>query len=263
MTSSHGAPSTDPAIARFWTNYLSLLKKKSGPDKALRWYRLRAEQYIQAHPEKRLATHTPSDVTTWLDAIGRQAELTDWQVAQVADALKMLFCEMLKVTWCDEVDWDHWQAGSRQLHPEHPTLAREPQPAKVVNRPDKRESLLQHFPDLHQSLLSAIRVRGYSIRTEQTYLQWVERFFHFHQWQAVDTLSSTAIRAFLEYLAVKRNVAASTQNQALNALVFFFKQVLERDLESIGDFTRAKQPRQLPVVLTQSEVKRLPDYLRV
>lgn len=250
MPSSHDASAANPAIARFWDNYLSLLNKNNVPTKALKWYRLRVEQYIQAHPEKRLATHSPSDLTTWLDAIGRQAELADWQLAQVADALRILFCGLLKVAWCSKVDWDHWLTGGRQLTPEHATLAREPQPAEVKSRSVKNGSLLEHFPAVHQALVNAIRVRGYSIRTEQAYLQWVERFFLFHQWQNIDSLSSPAISAFLEHLAVKRNVAASTQNQALNTLVFFFKQVLERDLKEIGEFTRSKQPRQLPTVLS-------------
>lgn len=196
MPSSHDASSSDPALARFWANYLSLLTKRHVPAKALKWYRLRVEQYIQAHPEKRLATHSPSDVTTWLDVIGRQTELADWQLAQVADALRLLFCGMLKVAWCSEVDWNHWVSGNRPLTPEHPTLAREPQPDRASTTPVKSGSLLEHFPDMHQALVNAIRVRGYSIRTEQTYLQWVERFFHFHQWQSIDSLSSAEISVF-------------------------------------------------------------------
>ncbi|MDJ0808207.1 MAG: integron integrase [Gammaproteobacteria bacterium] len=261
MSKSHVTSQADPAVAKFWDNYQSLLEKRKIPAKAMKWYRLRAEQFIQAHRGKRLVTHSAADVTDWFEVIGRQAEFTDWQFSQVVDALRILFCDMLNAVWCKEVDWNYWLSGSRQLMPEHPTLAREPQADRPCAASAKTNSLQQHFPELHQSFINAIRVRGYSIRTEQTYLQWVERFFHFHQWQSVDSLASSAISDFLEHLAVKRNVAASTQNQALNALVFFFKQVLHRDLGDIGDFTAAKRPKQLPVVLSRAEVKRLLEQM--
>jgi hypothetical protein len=82
--------SAAPAIALFWANYLSLLKKRHIPAKALKWYGLHLEQYIQAHPQKPLATHSPVDVTTWLDVIGRQADCADWQFAHIADALQII-----------------------------------------------------------------------------------------------------------------------------------------------------------------------------
>ena len=83
----------------------------------------------------------------------------------------------------------------------------------------------------------------------------------FHKNEAPTTLGKEAVIAFLEYLAVQRNVAASTQNQALNALVFLYKQVLDQPLEDLGDFARAKRPKRLPVVLSQSEAKALIESL--
>jgi site-specific recombinase XerD len=70
-----------------------------------------------------------------------------------------------------------------------------------------------------------------------------------------------AVKEYLEFLAEERQVSASTQNQALNALVFLYEQVLGEPLGTIGDFTRAKRPKRLPVVLTREEVKRLLDEL--
>jgi len=93
------------------------------------------------------------------------------------------------------------------------------------------------------------------------YELWVCRFIAFHGNAAPTGLGKDAVVAFLEYLAVQRNVAASTQNQALNALVFLYKQVLGQPLEDLGDFARAKRPRRLPVVLSQPEAKALIESL--
>jgi len=109
--------------------------------------------------------------------------------------------------------------------------------------------------------VTEIRRRHYSIRTEQVYELWACRFIAFHHNAAPIALGRDAVVAFPEYLAVQRNVAASTQNQALNALVFLYKQVLDQPLEELGDFARAKRPRRLPVVLSQPEAKALIESL--
>ena len=103
----------------------------------------------------------------------------------------------------------------------------------------------------------AIRVRHYSIRTEQAYLDWIRRFIWFHHKRHPQDMGESEVCAFLTHLAVDRNVAASTQNQALNALVFTYKVVLNRPLGDIVGAVRAKKPKKLPVVLTQAEVKQV------
>lgn len=114
---------------------------------------------------------------------------------------------------------------------------------------------------LFEKLRTEIRVRHYSIRTEHVYEQWVRRFLHFLKGKTVETLSARDIKEYLDYLATNREVAAGTQNQALNALVFLFKYVLEREPGNIGDFTKSKRPGRLPVVLTRDEVNRLLNAL--
>ena len=103
-------------------------------------------------------------------------------------------------------------------------------------------------------LVSAIRVKHYSIRTEQAYLGWARRFILFHGKRHPAEMREPEVCAFLSYLATKKHVAASTQNQALNALVFLYKQVIGQPLGDL-DATRAKRPQHLPVVLTQDEIR--------
>jgi integron integrase len=109
---------------------------------------------------------------------------------------------------------------------------------------------------------SAIRVRHYSIRTEQAYVDWVRRFILFNDKRHPETMGEREVGKFLTFLAVERNVAASTQNQALNALVFMYRHVLERPLDEISGAVRAKRPTRLPVVLTTDEVRRMLGHLR-
>jgi integron integrase len=103
----------------------------------------------------------------------------------------------------------------------------------------------------------ALRVRHYSIRTEQAYVDWVRRFIHFHGKQHPETLGAAEVRAFLTHLAVERSVASPTQNQAKSALLFLYREVLGMQLPWLDEVIGAKLSRRLPVVLTPAEVRRL------
>jgi len=102
-----------------------------------------------------------------------------------------------------------------------------------------------------------IRRKHYSIRTEQAYLEWAKRYILFHGKRHPQEMGEAQIVAFLNHLAVDRKVAAATQNQALNALVFLYRKVLGRDELALDDITRAKRPERLPTVFDRSEIERL------
>jgi site-specific recombinase XerD len=112
-------------------------------------------------------------------------------------------------------------------------------------------------PKLLDQVRDAIRTRHYSYRTEEAYVAWVRRFILFHNKRHPAEMGKAEIEQFLTALAVKRNVAASTQNQALAAILFLYKDVLEHDPGWLDDVVRAKRPRRLPVVLTRPEVETL------
>ena len=101
-----------------------------------------------------------------------------------------------------------------------------------------------------------IRLSHYSISTEQSYLEIVRRFLLYTGPMAEGALDETHVKRFLEHLAMERLVAASTQNQAFSAILFFFKRVLGRDMGNLSDTLRAKRGRQLPVVLSQEQIGR-------
>jgi integron integrase len=116
-------------------------------------------------------------------------------------------------------------------------------------------------PKLLDRLGHALRVRHYSERTEHAYRYWVRRFILFHGKRHPEELGAAEIEAFLNHLAVEDEVAASTQNQALNAIVFLYRRVLLRDAVQLEHLIRARKPRRLPVVLTRGEVRELLDRL--
>lgn len=112
-------------------------------------------------------------------------------------------------------------------------------------------------PRLLDQVREVIRLRHYSIRTEQAYLQWIHRFILFHHKRHPRDMGATEVTAFLSDLALRRNVAASTQNQALHAILFLYRNVLQIKLPWLDEVQRAKKPQHLPVVFTREEVKAL------
>jgi len=116
-------------------------------------------------------------------------------------------------------------------------------------------------PRLLDQVRDRLRLKHYSLRTEQAYVGWIKRYIIFHGKRHPAEMGKTELESFLTSLAVDRNVSASTQTQALSALLFLYKDVLELEFPWLDEVTRAKKPVRLPTVLTADEVKRLFKYL--
>ena len=114
----------------------------------------------------------------------------------------------------------------------------------------KEKKLLEQMRDV-------MRVKHYSLRTEQSYCDWVERFIRFHRMRHPREMGEEEVGAFLTDLARRQNVAPSTQNQALSALLFLYKQVPKEEIGWLGNVERAKKPARLPIVLTRDKVHKL------
>ncbi|MCB0311134.1 MAG: integron integrase [Bdellovibrionales bacterium] len=112
-----------------------------------------------------------------------------------------------------------------------------------------------------ESIDRALRRKHYAVGTRKSYVQWIRRFILFHQKRHPTEMGAQEITEFLNYLAVNLKVSASTQNQALCALVFLYKEQLKREVGELQGLTWAKRPKNLPVVLTQSEVARILDSM--
>lgn len=114
----------------------------------------------------------------------------------------------------------------------------------------RKPKLLEQFRDF-------LRLKHYAYRTEEAYLDWVRRYILFHQKQHPRELGAEAVRDFLTHLAVERQVAASTQDQALSALLLFYREILEQPLPWISGIERPKKPQRLPVILSREEAQRI------
>jgi integron integrase len=114
---------------------------------------------------------------------------------------------------------------------------------------------------LLEKVRTLLRVRHYSYQTEKTYLKWIRRYIFFHNVKHPAEMGKAEVEAFLSHLAVEGNVSASTQNQALFALLFLRKEVLQTDLPWLDEFTTAKKSSRVPGVLSKDEVKIILKHL--
>lgn len=116
-------------------------------------------------------------------------------------------------------------------------------------------------PKLFPMIIERLRVKHYSKRTEEAYVQWIKRYILHHDKRHPRDMGASDVESFLTHLAVARNVSASTQNQAKSALLFLYKEVLEIELPWLDNVTQAKAPKRLPVVLNKQEVQALLNRL--
>lgn len=246
---------------RFWDRYIQLLNNQGIKHPFDRWHVRRAEEFIRAFPDRKLAEIGADEVSAYLTETGSKGDLKPWQFRQVVDAIWILY-SIVRTEWSLGFDWQFWRDSAKALGPQHSSNAREAAPVtpdEFVERiGDTRFApLIRTHLALFTTLSNVCRMRGLAFRTEQAYSAWACRYMLFSGERDPREMGPKEVGDFLQHLAVDRNVAASTQNQALNALVFLYDRVLELPLGELGDFCRAKRPKRLPSVLSIEEVRRL------
>lgn len=266
VTTTNAHPTQDHAGRPFavdWNKFRNSLIHRKIPQKSHRWYTLRAERFLQNLASIGAQHIGPDHVSKYLKAAMNTGKLTDWQLHQLIDAIQILCVEVIDRKDFATFPWDDFHIKAGRISPEHATLARE-----VVANSDgtpryvkPRHGFLAEVANRHRKemdrFLVEIRSRNYAYRTEQCYEQWILRFLSNNSAISVSELDSSHIKTFLNDLVIHGNVSASTQNQALSALVFFFRHVLEHGEIELGELTRSKRPKRLPVVLTRDEVRAL------
>ncbi len=123
-----------------------------------------------------------------------------------------------------------------------------------IEKPEEHTTMLSK---LYDAFHRASRARHFSLKTESSYMHWVRRFIDYHKGGHPENLSGPHINAFLTHLATRGKVSASTQNQALSALLFLYRHVLEKPIDNLGPLIRANKPKRLPVVLSREEVRNI------
>ncbi len=248
-----------------WDRYEELLARERVPESARRWYVVRAQEFVAAMRPKRLGQLTADEITAFFPRHARERRLEDWQYRQMVEAVQLLLVRLGDCPGAKAVEWDFWVEVGQALPADHPTRLGTLTPAEAIDKNPRYSKAATERP-LLQQLAQVLRARRYALRTEQTYVDWCHRFLVYLEGHSRHTpgdyskVGTADVQRFLTHLAVDLNVAASTQNQALNALVFLFRHVLERPLEEMA-FSRAKETRRLPVVLGTEEVRALLDAL--
>ncbi len=257
----------DHSISRFWEKFSNKSKRYSVKADSILWIVKHAESYIKHYPNVKLAKHSSEFVTGYLKIKHRNPLLLDWQFCQILLAIRILFTEMVHVDWADDYPWHVWEKKAKELKSKSKStkdyssddLKRLKESLNEKN--DSSEGLFKkvfaHYPEHIENLVKSIRLKHYSKRTEEAYLGWFMRFVSFNKMKDPSELFEKDIEIYLEYLVFKRKVSSSTQSQALNALVYFYKSVLDRELSDCIEFTRSKKPKRLPVVLSKHEVNKV------
>jgi len=222
-----------------WTDYQSFAIKKGISRKYAVWYVRWIKEFVRHRNFTVPSEISDADISRFVEVLSEIKNIQSWQIDQAVDAIKL------------------FQSYLSAMVDTCPGKKKSPPRVKVFRDRLSSTDLLPGHRDLMKRLKAEIRYLHYSIRTEKTYEQWIIRFFNFHRIKPIENITSQEIREFLEYLAVERKVSSSSQNQALNALVFFFENVLKKEMGTIGEFTRAKRPVRMPVVLSKEEITAL------
>ena len=233
-----------------WEERLMQTFEAEGKDEQERfWLSIWVKRYAKQLGERPIEEGGIEDVTDLLQRLAREGK-RDWQIRQAAEGLRIYAQKVAGYSWATP-----WVIPI----PQERAVEENGDPA-FDGRTDQGQPHAR-FAGFIEEVKRTLRSLHYAARTEDTYLEWLRRFLVFSSPRSREELRVEQVQEFLSYLAVVRKVSANTQNQALNAMVFVFREVLERDMGEIEKVTRAKERRRLPVVLTKAEVKRLVDKL--
>jgi integron integrase len=209
-----------------------------------------------------------ADVELFLSELARNENIANWQLQQARNSVELFLQQFLGVALAPRLSGEpaeprepfsmghHSSRGSYRpiKRPSTPmTLARPPDHVPEEEKVDWN-LLLEHLKRL-------FRVEHYAYATEQTYIHGIRKYLEFYNWKKPSLLAEPDIQYYLEYLAIQDQVAAATQNQALNAIVFLYKKILKKELGDFGTISRAQRGLRLPVVASRDEIKRVLSFL--
>ena len=237
----------------FWQRYCEQLIDMNHAGKEGSYLTKWAQRFVYSLEGVRLKAVTQALVRGWIEDLDRNEDFEDWQLHQALKAVQILMEKMVDSADRPQIDWDELESLCEELKPEHATLARTQSAAAIVEKSlSKADCRLDtEAAGALRKLREVIRLRNMAIRTEKTYADWVERYLVYNEGKLPS--SPQHVPTFLNYLVLELNVAAATQAQALNALIFLYREVLEMDLGVLDNFKRARPSRKLPVVLTRAE----------
>jgi integron integrase len=229
----------DPAIKSLLTRTATAIQQQRIPERRAAWRMRWAERFVNFVVHQRQTGSISDCRERFIFDVATTRSATPWLLQEIQEAIAVV----LQVAEPSEL---------AQLVPASSTVLDLPlrQPLYQAAPPPRPSKLVDR-------IRAVIRAKHYSRRTEEAYIHWAKQFILFHRKRHPLEMGEIEVGAFLEHLAVNKAVAASTQNQALNALVFLYGAVLQKPFGKLGVIIRAKRPQRLPTVLSQAEIERL------
>jgi len=267
MNMNHMRQSGRGRVAAFNPNpvwpqgYFQVLEELHVPEKYRPFYAQWVRQFFNRELKgRRRRDLGEDDIRRFLKALEQDSHTADWQVSQARDAL-MVYYEQFRGIRLGDSSGDapsgsqtgeaNRQGGIPEPRTVEP-LRKIPTPRRRVGRKDTVQ-----WDVFERAVREALRLKHYAYRTEKTYLYWIRRYVRYHHERKPSSMGAAEIHQYLSHLAVNEDVSASTQNQALNAIVFLYRDVLKQEPGDFSEFARARVRRRLPVVLSRNEVQSL------
>ena len=249
---------------RWPAGYMEVLEEAGIAERARPFYAHWVRQLFNQNPGRSRRSLGMTDISRFLEQLKESDSLEEWQVKQAADAFVLYYEQFrgIPLTLGENVQMIAAPAAPSMSSAGEPSSIPLPRSVSAIQEVPAPTPLAQGvktvgWPAFKTAVLSALRVKNYARSTEKTYWYWIRKFVTYHQNRRPRDLGAADVHAFLSYLAVNEKVAASTQNQALNAIVFLFREVVRKDLGDFSDFPRARRGTHLPVVCSREEVLRL------
>lgn len=281
--------------------FVAVAREAGAVEKTIPYLMGWVERFFATQPGRKREEMGRAEIEGFLAELATRPFISNWQVAQARTALELYYEKFRGIALAPRPAWDPGNTPTgHPVVPNGPETAREkipstgtavrpiPNPVHEMNKyPPAGEGVNQNhppncgpprpnhpcahadtkaqgktdWPALEARLRECLRVAHYSYQTEKTYIGWIRNFISFHGGKKPSTMGPDDVRAFLRHLAEERQVAASTQNQALNSVVFLFKVALKMDVGDFSDFQRARRGLRLPVVASREEIKAVIDRM--
>ncbi len=242
----------DEREKRFWNNYLSLLTQHQIEPEKFEWSVRHCENYIRAFKDTRLKKHTKENLTDYFSSLINNQERSYFYKVQAIVSIKFLFMS-IHSPLLNEVDWAYWIMSCKSIEKSHPTNYRNNHPVSLYGK-SELDLTGSGNPDEVDKIVKIIRTKGYSTRTEKTYVHWLNRYFKFAKNLALPVDQEDTIIRYLSYLAIDKQVSRATQSLALNTISFYYKNILKLEMGDLSEYVKSKRREKLPVVLTHEEV---------
>jgi len=239
---------------RWPQGYFEVLEDLGIAAKRQPFYAHWVRQFFQQFPGQRRRDLGRPALERFLATLDNQDTVAAWQVAQAREAIELYYEQFRGIALAAPRPTRTAKQGDEQQP--FTTKHRQDGPALDVPPPKpRRGGGTTDWPALETTVRTALRTEHYARKTEKAYVQWIRAYVDYHHGRRPSEMGAAQIHHFLSHLAINKQVAASTQNQALSAVIFLYKKVVKQDPGDFSDFPRARRPRRLPVVLSRQEVQ--------